>query len=156
MSMKKFNINYTHVATLGPVGHLPKAPGTWGSAAALITAPFLFLPFHLPVRILILGLIFYFGAKASTAAEKQLGKKDPGCVVIDELLGQWLVFLPFPAVVTWHLLLGFVLFRIFDITKPFPIKQSEKWLKDGGGVMIDDAFAGLYAMFFLWLIRYLT
>ncbi|WP_319780247.1 phosphatidylglycerophosphatase A [Maridesulfovibrio sp.] len=154
--MKKVSINLTHVATLGPVGHLPKAPGTWGSAAALITAPFLFLPFHLPIRILILGLIFYFGAKACTAAEIELGQKDPGCVVIDELFGLWFVFLPFPAVVYWHLIVGFILFRIFDITKPFPIRQSEKWLKDGWGVMIDDAFAGLYAMLGLLLIRYLT
>ncbi|WP_320008800.1 phosphatidylglycerophosphatase A [Maridesulfovibrio sp.] len=154
--MKKVKINLTHVATLGPVGHLPKAPGTWGSAAALLTAPFLFLPFQLPVRILILGLIFYFGAKACTAAEKDLGMKDPGSVVIDELFGQWLVFLPFPAVVYWHLVVGFVLFRIFDITKPFPIKQSENWMKDGWGVMIDDGFAGLYAMLGLGLIRYLT
>nr|WP_027177242.1 phosphatidylglycerophosphatase A [Maridesulfovibrio hydrothermalis] len=154
--MKKIRINLTQIATLGPVGFLPKAPGTWGSAAAVITAPFLFFPLPLPVKLIVLGLLFYFGAKACTAAENDLGIKDPGCVVIDEVLGQWLVFLPFSAVVGWQVIAGFILFRIFDIYKPWPVKASEKWLKSGWGVMIDDVFAGLYAMLGVWLLRYIT
>lgn len=154
--MKNININLTKVATLGPVGFLPKAPGTWGSAAAVITAPFLFLPLPIPVRIIVLGLLFYFGALACSAAEKDLGQKDPGCVVIDEVLGQWVTFLPFAGLVSWQVLAGFILFRIFDIYKPWPVRASENWLKSGYGVMIDDLFAGVYAMLALWLLRYLT
>ncbi|WP_432735951.1 phosphatidylglycerophosphatase A family protein [Maridesulfovibrio sp. FT414] len=151
--MKKINFNLTKIATLGPVGFLPKAPGTWGSAAALITAPFLFFPLPIPVRVIVLGLLFYFGALACTAAEKEIGKKDPSSVVIDEVLGQWIVFLPFPGIVAWQAIVGFALFRLFDILKPWPVRASEKWLKDGYGVMIDDLFAGVYAMICLWLIR---
>lgn len=154
--MKKISINLTKFATLGPVGFLPKAPGTWGSAAAIITAPFLFFPLPLPVRVIVLGLLFYFGAIVCTAAEKELGEKDPSSVVIDEVLGQWIVFLPFPGIVSWHVIAGFILFRIFDIFKPWPVRASEKWLKSGYGVMIDDVFAGLYAMLGLALLRYLT
>ncbi|WP_320170239.1 phosphatidylglycerophosphatase A [Maridesulfovibrio sp.] len=154
--MKNLKPNLTQIATLGPIGLLPKAPGTWGSAAALIVAPFIFFPLPIPLRVIVLGLLFYFGAQACTAAEKELGKKDPGCVVIDELLGQWVVFLPFPGIVGWQAIAGFVLFRIFDIFKPWPVRASEKWLKDGYGVMVDDLFAGIYAMLVLWLLRYLT
>lgn len=154
--MKKFKISLTSIATLGPIGFLPKAPGTWGSAAALIVAPFLFFPLPIPVRVIVLGLLFYFGAIACTAAEKEMGEKDPSSVVIDEVLGQWVVFLPFPGIVGWQAIAGFILFRIFDIYKPWPIKASEKWLKSGYGVMIDDLFAGIYAMIGLAILRYLT
>ncbi len=154
--MKNFKINLTAIATLGPIGFLPKAPGTWGSAAALITAPFLFFPLPIPIRVIVLGLLFYFGAIVCSAAETELDEKDPGCVVIDEVLGQWVVFLPFAGIVGWHAIAGFILFRLFDIYKPWPVKASEKWLKGGYGVMIDDLFAGIYAMLGLWVLRYLT
>lgn len=154
--MKKSIINLTRIATLGPVGLLPRAPGTWGSAAALITAPFLFFPLPIPLRLIVLGLLFYFGAIVCTEAEKELGEKDPGCVVIDEVLGQWVVFLPFPGIVGWQAIAGFILFRFFDIFKPWPVRASEKWLKAGYGVMIDDLIAGIYAMICLGILRYLT
>jgi phosphatidylglycerophosphatase A len=143
----------TFISTLGPVGFLPKAPGTWGSAVAVIVSPFLFYPFTLPVRIAILVLLFIFGALASTQAEKSLGTKDPGCVIIDEVLGQWVTFTPFVIMTGWQFITGFILFRIFDILKPWPVRQSENWLKSGWGIMIDDAIAGIYAAICLWLIR---
>ncbi|WP_027722455.1 phosphatidylglycerophosphatase A family protein [Maridesulfovibrio zosterae] len=154
--MKNLKINLTKIATLGPVGFLPKAPGTWGSAAAIITAPFLFFPLPIPLRFIVLGLLFYYGAMACSAAEIELGEKDPSSVVIDEVLGQWIVFLPFPGIVSWHVIAGFILFRIFDIFKPWPVRASETWLKSGYGVMIDDVFAGIYAMIGVELLRYLT
>lgn len=143
-----------NIATLGPVGHLPKAPGTWGSAATVIACPFLFIPFSLTVRLIIIAAIFIIGAWAAGRAEKTFGKKDPGCVVIDEVAGQLVTFLFFPGLLTWHVLAGFLLFRLFDITKPFPVKRAEHWLPGGWGVMIDDVMAGLYAAAVLWGLRW--
>ena len=67
---------------MGPVGRLPKAPGTWGSAAALAAAPWCFMPLALPWRIAALGLVLGLGTLAAARAEKVLGRKDPGCVVV--------------------------------------------------------------------------
>ncbi|MBU1001202.1 MAG: phosphatidylglycerophosphatase A [Proteobacteria bacterium] len=156
--MKHTNVSdrlATAFATLGPVGHLPKGPGTWGSAAAVIAAPFLFMPFSLMTRSLILAALFVVGSLAATRAETVLGKKDPGCVVIDEVLGQWLTFLPFSILPTWQVLAGFFFFRLFDITKPFPIRRSENWLPAGWGVMLDDVLAGLYAAAALFAARWM-
>jgi len=144
----------TAVATLGPIGHLKPAPGTWGSAAAVITAPFLFMPYSPTVRCLILAALFVLGSLAASRAEVVLGKKDPGCVIIDEVLGQWLTYLPFSILPTWQVLAGFLFFRLFDITKPFPIRRAENWLPGGWGVMIDDAVAGLYAAAALYGARW--
>lgn len=131
---------------LGFAGLAPKAPGTWGTALACLLAPFLFIPFDLPARILILIILFFAGGFAATRAEKILGEKDPGQVVIDELVGVWLVLAPFPKPGFWMILAAFMLFRIFDIAKPWPVKASENWLPDGFGVMIDDVLAGFWAL----------
>lgn len=141
-------------ATLGPVGHLPKAPGTWGSAAAVVAAPFLFMPYSPLVRSCILIALFILGSLAATRAEHVYNKQDPGCVVIDEVLGQWITYLPFSIMTTWQVLAGFLFFRIFDILKPFPIRRAEHWLPKGWGVMIDDAIAGIYAAAALWAARW--
>jgi phosphatidylglycerophosphatase A len=138
------------IATLGPVGRLPKAPGTWGSAAALAAAPWCFMPLSLPWRIAALGLVLGLGTVAAARAEKALGRKDPGCVVVDELLGQWTAFLPFhlagagPAM-PLDLLALFALFRLFDILKPWPIRAVERSVPGGLGVMLDDLLAGVFA-----------
>lgn len=131
---------------LGFAGLAPCAPGTWGTAVACILAPFLFFPLSLGWRCIVLSAIFIAGGIAATHAEKVLGEKDPGQVVIDELAGVWLVFLPYPQPSVWLILTGFVFFRIFDIFKPWPVKASENWLPDGFGVMIDDIVAGLWAL----------
>ncbi len=158
--MTSFDKAVLHFARLTPSGLSPKAPGTAGSFFAVLLAPFLFLPFSLPVRLAILGIIFAAGALAATRAEKLLGLQDPGCIVIDELVGQWLAMLclaPFSASATWHdaafLLVPFVFFRIFDILKPWPVHASESWLPAGWGIMIDDVFAGLWALLCTSLIH---
>ena len=138
------------IATLGPVGRLPGAPGTWGSAAALAAAPWCFMPLPLAGRLAALALVLALGTWAAARAETALGRKDPGCVVVDELLGQWAAFLPF------HLsgagqampldLLGlFALFRFFDILKPWPIRAVERSVPGGLGIMLDDLLAGVFA-----------
>ena len=134
----------TWFASLGPLGSLP-APGTFGSAAAALAAPLVFMPASMPVRALILVLLFLGGGLACDIVEKKLGKKDPGLCIIDEVLGQWTVYFFFAALAPWQLFLGFALFRAFDIAKPQPVRASERWMEGGFGVMLDDVVAGLYA-----------
>ncbi len=142
------------IATLGPVGRLPVAPGTWGSAAALVLAPWVFIPLPLLWRLGVLAFILVVGSWAAARAETLLGEKDPGCVVVDELLGQWTAFAPFhlfagfsgwTATTPWELLILFGLFRLFDIVKPWPIRAVERGVPGGLGVMLDDLVAGLFA-----------
>lgn len=111
------------------------------------------MPLPFSARCLVLVLLFIAGSIASTRAAMLLGKKDPGEVVIDEVLGQWMTYAPF-AVLSWQeLLAGFVLFRVFDMTKPWPVRASEDWMPGGYGIMIDDAAAAVYAMTALWAVR---
>lgn len=146
------------LATLGPVGRMPGAPGTWGSAAALLLAPWAFMPLPLPWRLGLLALVLGVGTCAAARAGRILGQEDPGCVVVDELLGQWTAFAPFhlsgwsPAT-PWELLALFTLFRFFDILKPWPIRAVERSVPGGLGVMLDDLVAGLCAAGAFFLIR---
>lgn len=134
------------LARLEPSGLSPVAPGTAGSAFAVLLAPWLFLPLPMTGRLLALAVIFVVGAVTATHAERLLGRKDPGSVVIDELGGQWLTLLPFADLGWTGLLAGFLFFRLFDILKPWPVKASESWLPSGWGIMIDDYVAGVYAL----------
>lgn len=105
------------------------------------------------IAILVVSLA---GIWAASRAEKVLKQEDPRPVVIDEVAGQLLtfLFLPFmPAL--WELALGFVLFRAFDILKPYPAHRLES-LRSGLGIMSDDLMAGLYAGFTLWLAATLS
>jgi phosphatidylglycerophosphatase A len=142
------------VATFFNVGKIPLAPGTW---ASLITTGILFL-LHprlssVPVEILALLFITLLGIPAAGYAEKHFQKKDPGECVIDEVAGQMicLIFLPHSVGVY---LAAFLVFRFFDILKPFPIRQLEK-IGGGLGIMADDLLAGLYTLavihLFIWL-----
>lgn len=125
------------------VGFLPYAPGTWGSLAAF---PVIFLSqFNLFFYFLILGFFIWLGY--ASIRQLDLAKDhDPGYVVIDELLGMLVTFMGIPLTAS-SALLGFVLFRIFDITKPYPVRKLEA-LPGPWGVIVDDLGAGLYA----WLI----
>ncbi|MDO9632046.1 MAG: phosphatidylglycerophosphatase A [Humidesulfovibrio sp.] len=142
------------IATLGPVGRLPLAPGTWGSTLALVLAPWLFNPLPILWRLGVLAFIFLAGTWAAARAEDILGEEDPGCVVVDELLGQWTAFAPFHLAgwsssltggTLWELVILFGLFRLFDIVKPWPIRAVERRVPGGLGVMLDDLVAGLFA-----------
>ena len=155
--MTAFDTFVLHFSRLGPAGLSPKAPGTAGSFLSVLLAPFLFLPLPLPGRLFLLGVLFVAGGLAASRAEVLLGAKDPGCIVIDELLGQWTAMLclgSFSAACGWNdalfLLLPFLFFRLFDIWKPWPVHASENWLPNGWGIMIDDLFAGLWALLFVY------
>lgn len=141
-----------HLATLGPIGYLHPAPGTWGSAAAVLLAPFLYTPLPLEGKILVLICLVPAGIYASNRAEAFFRRKDPRPVVIDEFAGQLLVFLlvqePGPLLLAGGL--GF--FRLFDILKPWPVGASEAWFSGGTGVMLDDILAGAYALLALHIL----
>jgi phosphatidylglycerophosphatase A len=137
------------VATFFGAGLGKPGPGTWGSVVALLLwAAFAWLthPAPAPLMIaLIAGILLSiaFGIPAATIAARESGRHDPGFVVIDEVAGQWIALLGSPA--DWrHALIALVLFRLFDITKPFPARQLER-LPEGWGIVFDDVAAGLYA-----------
>ncbi len=140
-----------NLACLGPLGKIPKGAGTAGSAVAALAAPWLFLPLPLWARAAMIAAVFLIGGLAAGRAEKILGQKDPNRINIDEVMGQWLTYLPFASLGVWQLVAGFLFFRVFDILKPWPIRRSENWLPGGFGVMIDDAIAGAYGAALLWL-----
>lgn len=138
---------------LGVAGLAPFAPGTWGTALAAVLAPWCFMPLSFAWRAAVLVSVFVVGGMAASRVETVLGAKDPGQVVIDELLGLWIVLLPFPQA-SWKLIaVAFALFRVFDIIKLWPVRASENWLPGGFGVMIDDVLAGVQALLVLCLLR---
>lgn len=128
-------------------------PGTCGSLVGALAAPFLFMPLPYPARAAVLLALFIVGSVASTRAATLLGKKDPGEIVVDEVLGQWLTYAPFAALSCLELGIGFVFFRVFDMAKPWPVRASEDWAPDGYGIMLDDVMAALYAIPCLWAAR---
>lgn len=141
------------VATVAYCGYFPFAPGTVGSAAGLVVYLLVWWT-HSP--ILELGLIaglFAAGVWAGTTAERFFGGIDPGPIVIDEVVGM-LITLAFIPVGWSGMLAGFVLFRIFDVLKPFPAGRLES-LHGGLGVMADDAMAAIYANLSLRLVMWL-
>ncbi len=165
------------VATAGGLGRLPKAPGTWGSLLGVAFAAFNFWKSGWTLRLApppangswknlnphtnyfiwqlsIAIVVSVAGVWAAQRAAEYWGEKDPQKIVIDEVSGQSIAYLglltasPFPGY--WkYLLLGFILFRVFDIWKPFPVRQAES-LPGGWGIMADDWLAGIYAALILW------
>ena len=131
---------------LGVAGLSPVMPGTCGTLLAVLIAPVLYFPLSFAGRLVELAVLFWLGGMASTSAERILGQTDPGEVVIDELVGVWLVLLPFANPNWKQITAAFILFRVFDIIKPWPVRASEHCLPGGYGVMIDDVVAALMAM----------
>jgi phosphatidylglycerophosphatase A len=139
------------VATLGAVGRAPVAPGT--AASALTGLVLWLLGLSPPVLAVLLVAVTVLGVWAADQAERLLGGKDPGAIVIDEVAGMMLAALLVPPTPS-ALLAAFVLFRVFDVLKPFPANVSQR-LRGGLGVMVDDLVAGLYALALVGLARYL-
>lgn len=135
------------LATLGGVGFLPGAPGTWAALLATLAAPWVFLPLPIPLRLLLLAALYAAGAWSAGRAAQALGRPDPPQVVIDELLGQWVALLLAPSPARWwELLLAFGLFRLFDISKPWPVGLVDRTVPGGHGIMLDDLVAGILAL----------
>lgn len=142
---------HTLLATWFGCGYAPAAPGTVGSAAGILIAWLLISCASMsPLYLIALTAILTVPAIwAAGATARDLGREDPGLVVIDEVLGQWLTA---SAIVrpTWQsYVLAFALFRILDITKPWPIRKLER-LHDGLGIVADDLLAGIYGALLLY------
>lgn len=141
------------IATVGYCGYFPVAPGTVGSAAGLVFYLLAWYSQSPLVEALLIAVVFAAGVWAGTASERYFGGIDPGPVVIDEVLGM-LITLAFIPVNWMGMLAGFVLFRIFDVIKPYPANRMEA-LHGGLGVMADDAMAAVYANVSLRLLIWL-
>ena len=140
------------IATCLGCGYSPVAPGTVGSLAAIALA----IPLHQFARFspwqfaVLAALGFGPAVWAATGTARLVKAKDPGIVVIDEVIGQWIA-LAGARTLNWKTYLGaFILFRLFDIWKPAPVRQLES-LPEGLGIVADDAMAGIYAALVLWL-----
>ena len=133
------------IATVCGIGLLPGAPGTWGSLAAL-PAGWAILHWTGSREILLLAaaLAFFAGWWAADRYSRATGTDDSGSIVIDEVAGQWIVLAVVPMTLPW-IAAAVILFRIFDIFKPWPIRAVERRYKGGFGVMIDDIVAGVFA-----------
>ncbi|MBI5055954.1 MAG: phosphatidylglycerophosphatase A [Nitrospirae bacterium] len=130
---------------------MPYAPGTFGSAAGLILA-ILFRPDDTQLIIMALS-VFFIGLYTSHQTEKSLGK-DSGHIVIDELCGYFVSVLFVPKSVGYFIA-AFVLFRAFDILKPPPVRNVERLVPGGAGIMLDDVLAGIYTNACLQMWRYI-
>lgn len=145
------------VTTFFGAGYGKPGPGTWGSVAAVLLWYAYTALAHPAPRTLLLGLasaialVLLAGVPASSIVARHCGREDPQFVVIDEVAGQWIALLFSPA--GWRsALLALLLFRLFDITKPFPVRRLER-LPAGWGIVFDDVAAGLYALGVASLVR---
>ena len=144
----------TVTATFFGIGRVRPGPGTWGSAAAALLwyalAHTLVPNQRTPTVISLAALVTLIGIPAATRVARACSKKDPQFVVIDEVAGQLIALIAVP--LAWKTFLaGFILFRVFDILKPPPVRQLEK-LPEGTGIVLDDVAAGLYALAVMQLL----
>ena len=140
------------IATVGYCGYVPFAPGTVGSAAGLLFYALVWWSKSPVVEVGMIAALFAVGVWAGTITERYFGGVDPGPIVVDEVVGM-LITLAFIPVGWSGALAGFVLFRIFDVIKPFPAGRLEA-LHGGLGVMADDAMAAVYANLTLRLVMW--
>jgi phosphatidylglycerophosphatase A len=146
--MQMRSVHYT-IATGFGLGYSPIAPGTAGSILALLVAYFLMQ--DNPVYLIVATIIcFGIGIVSATFVEKDRGIEDPSLVVVDEIVGMWISLLFIP-IVWWMYLIAFLLFRLFDVVKPFPVDSAQK-LSRGWGIMMDDVLAGVYALIVMHII----
>lgn len=133
-------------------GCMPFAPGTFGTIAAIpLWYCLQFLPFYSYLGIVL--IIFIFGTYFAHKASHELNVHDHGGIVIDEFVGYFITMSLIPT--SWiNVLIGFILFRIFDVIKPWPIRYFDKHVKGGFGIMIDDVIAGLIACLIFHLLLY--
>ncbi|WP_426662653.1 phosphatidylglycerophosphatase A family protein [Rhodanobacter aciditrophus] len=131
-------------------GLAPVAQGSFGSLAAIL--PWLLLrELSLPLNLLAIVLGFALGVWACEMGGRALGVDDHRALVWDEFVGLWIALLPALAAPWWAVAAGFALFRLFDVWKPWPIREFDRRLKGGLGVMVDDVAAGSFSAVVLWL-----
>jgi phosphatidylglycerophosphatase A len=136
-------------STFFGVGFLPLAPGTWGSLLSLPIGYWLVLFGGVELLFITTLGLFIIGVWSSGVTSKEMKVTDPSQIVIDEVVGQWLTLLVLPLNIFWYFI-GFMLFRLLDIYKPWPISWVDKKIKGGLGIMLDDIIAGMFAAAVLW------
>ena len=141
------------VATCGYLGYVPIAPGTFGSAAGLIAFAAVRWSGSPAIEIGLIALLLVIGVWSGNVAERHFGGVDPAPVILDEVVGMLITLALIPVNVPGAIL-GFLLFRLFDVIKPWPANRFEA-LPGGLGVMADDAMAAVYANIALRVIGYL-
>jgi phosphatidylglycerophosphatase A len=145
--------NPIHFMALGfGSGLMPKAPGTYGTLAA-IPLYLILSQLNLALYLIITGIVCVAGVYICDYTSKALGVHDHSGIVIDEIAGYFITMIAVPNEMIW-MLLGFVLFRFFDILKPWPISWLDKNLQGGLGIMLDDVLAGFLALICLHTIIY--
>ncbi len=152
-SQRRWNNHWVHFLAFGlGSGAAPKAPGTFGTIVAI---PLYLALVQLPLwaYIVVLIITFVFGVYLCGQTSKDMGVHDHGGIVWDEFVGFWITMTALPFQWQW-ILAGFVLFRLFDITKPFPIGWLDKRVHGGLGIMIDDVVAGLFALIVLQVVYF--
>lgn len=157
--IKKLNIKAPHVwiATWFGFGFLPSAPGTWGSAASIPVGLLIFFAFNLCGLMIGIAIITAIGFWASTKFDSDTNGHDNKMIVVDEVAGQWITLLPvlyFNEMNVYWILAAFILFRLFDIMKPWPVSWIDNKVKGAAGVMGDDIMAGLMAALCLLGVQY--
>lgn len=139
------------IATCFKVGYLPFAPGTWGSVFAILLWWVLLKDLNTYIFGAIIIIFLLIGIVVSNIIIDQSGDHDPSHIIIDELVGQWLALFLIPDGF-FNIAISFILFRFFDIIKPWPIRLIEK-LPKGLGVMSDDLTAGLITLILIQIIN---
>ena len=135
-------------------GLAPVAPGTFGTLAA-IPLFLLMQPLSLPAYLLITLVVSLVGIWICDQSSKMLGVHDHSGIVWDEFAGYFVTMIAAPSGWVW-VIIGFVLFRLFDIWKPWPVSVLDKQVRGGLGIMVDDILAGIFALLCLQLIAYLV
>jgi len=143
------------LATWFGTGFLPIFPGSWASIAALPTGWAIAWLWGVPGLAAAASLAFIVGWWAAATVEKASGTTDPGAIVIDEVAGQWLVLVAAPLDPLAYAA-AFVLFRIFDIWKPWPARWADRRVEGGLGIMLDDLLAAVYAVLGLLVLLTIT
>ena len=138
------------IATAGGAGLSPKAPGTVGSLVALLPWWFLLRGLSPGIYLAVLAAGFLLGVWACGVCDRRLGMHDQGALVWDEVVGMWITLFAVPPQ-WWWMVVGFALFRLFDIWKPWPVSWADRGVHGGLGVMLDDVVAGFYALLVLQL-----
>ncbi|TGZ98487.1 phosphatidylglycerophosphatase A family protein [Rodentibacter pneumotropicus] len=146
--------NPVHLLAVGlGSGLLRPAPGTWGSALGTLLGVILLVLLGTKTFLILTALCFVLGCYLCQKTADDMGVHDHGAIVWDEFVGVFIVLAAIPTLSLPWIVTAFVLFRFFDILKPFPIRFFDKKLESGFGIMVDDVLAAIYAVVVIFLIQ---
>ena len=146
--------NPVHLLALGfGSGLIRPAPGTWGSLAGTILGSALLTCLGLKIFLILTALCFALGCYLCQKTADDMGVHDHGSIVWDEFIGVFIVLAAIPTLSFPWIVIAFVLFRFFDILKPYPIRYFDQKLESGFGIMVDDVLAAVYAVIVIAILR---